>query len=228
MRCVEFENRLQEMLDQRLCPEDDAQLQAHAVICRKCAETLKYEQALFSGLPYCRISDESFSASRPSLGKLQDDRALQKQTHVSVFAIAVTCLAIIGACIGYSHQLIDHTEVTNRLSSTPIHSEHGQADELQHITDQGRVVDPNEPNGISTDEFEIYRQMIQDITYQMPRFSPDQLRPVNEIASSLQPIASSFTVALGVLKESILVGSDSRKTSPQASLHRPVHTHRLG
>jgi hypothetical protein len=77
-------------------------------------------------------------------------------------------------------------------------------------------------------EFELYRQMIEELSYQVPRISPDQLRPVNDIASSLQPLASSFTVALGVLRESILVRSTPPENAPQASYFVPPPDNLVG
>ena len=50
MQCVEFEDRLNRLLDHRLTPDDDDQLAEHASDCESCATTLQAQQSLFLGL----------------------------------------------------------------------------------------------------------------------------------------------------------------------------------
>jgi len=46
MRCVEFEMRLNELLDERLPPESDPVLESHAVDCPQCGDLLSAHEAL--------------------------------------------------------------------------------------------------------------------------------------------------------------------------------------
>jgi hypothetical protein len=50
MKCTDFAERLNEVLDLRLQPADDRALQAHADTCPECRELLCAEESLFSGL----------------------------------------------------------------------------------------------------------------------------------------------------------------------------------
>jgi hypothetical protein len=50
MKCTDFENRLNELLDDRLSPQDDAALLAHAEHCLDCRETLAAQESLFRGM----------------------------------------------------------------------------------------------------------------------------------------------------------------------------------
>ena len=51
MKCQEFEDRLQLLLDDREAPERDEQLLAHANGCPGCREMLQAQEALFEALP---------------------------------------------------------------------------------------------------------------------------------------------------------------------------------
>ncbi len=55
MKCPEFEDRLQNLLDQRLVPERDELLTAHAHSCVTCREVLRAQDALFDALPRLRV-----------------------------------------------------------------------------------------------------------------------------------------------------------------------------
>lgn len=50
MKCTDFEDRLNELLDDRRAPQDDAALQAHAEICSECREMLLAQESLFRGV----------------------------------------------------------------------------------------------------------------------------------------------------------------------------------
>jgi hypothetical protein len=63
MKCIDFEDRLNELLDDRLPAQDDPQLLAHAQQCADCREMLAAELSLFRGL---RILERRHSA--PELG----------------------------------------------------------------------------------------------------------------------------------------------------------------
>lgn len=47
MRCDAFEDRLQHLLDERLCPEDDSLLAEHAADCPHCRDALDAQAGLF-------------------------------------------------------------------------------------------------------------------------------------------------------------------------------------
>ncbi|MCE9525703.1 MAG: hypothetical protein K8R36_06580 [Planctomycetales bacterium] len=53
MRCREFEDRMNDLLDQRLAPERDGLLVRHADGCLACRRLLDGQSALFSGLELC-------------------------------------------------------------------------------------------------------------------------------------------------------------------------------
>lgn len=50
MKCIDFENRLNELLDDRLSPQEDAALIGHAENCVDCREMLAAQENLFLGM----------------------------------------------------------------------------------------------------------------------------------------------------------------------------------
>lgn len=50
MKCTDFEDRLNELLDDRRAPQDDPALQAHAESCGDCREVLAAQESLFRGM----------------------------------------------------------------------------------------------------------------------------------------------------------------------------------
>lgn len=50
MKCTDFENRLNELLDDRLSPQEDAALVSHAENCLDCREMLAAQESLFRGM----------------------------------------------------------------------------------------------------------------------------------------------------------------------------------
>jgi anti-sigma factor RsiW len=63
MRCAQFEERLQRLLDQRELPSEDSQLNRHARRCPECRETLAACCRMIDGLNLLelRVPDEDFS-----------------------------------------------------------------------------------------------------------------------------------------------------------------------
>jgi hypothetical protein len=56
MQCVEFENRVNRLLDNRLSPDDDDELADHARDCEGCASLLHAQHVLFAGLHAGRVA----------------------------------------------------------------------------------------------------------------------------------------------------------------------------
>lgn len=59
MQCARFEDRLNELLDERLSPQCDAELLAHAQDCDACRELLAISEQLFLGLELCAYPEPS-------------------------------------------------------------------------------------------------------------------------------------------------------------------------
>ena len=60
MKCVEFENRLNDLLDERVAPSFDIGLVEHAQSCARCCELLAAHEALLEGvaaMPVARLAE---------------------------------------------------------------------------------------------------------------------------------------------------------------------------
>jgi hypothetical protein len=73
MKCIDFEDRLNEVLDLRLSPADDAVLQAHADVCADCRELLSAQANLFVGLAQLRRANRAPDFSRRVIADLRPE-----------------------------------------------------------------------------------------------------------------------------------------------------------
>ena len=217
MQCKQFENRFHSLLDQRQQPEKDAQLQYHAAKCPMCAATLECGQTLFAGLERQSTSFERVALPPAVSGNRQSKWRARRAWIALAGTVAAIVLFSVGAMFSGPRQQANQTEVT---SLDEDHSTQFEANTVVAKNDnQGEtpIGLQNKSTNSTAEEFELYREMLEGITIQMPRISHDQLQPVNEFATSLQPIATSLNVAFDVLRGSISVRSKPSSESPQAS-----------
>src|SRR5688572_20655428 len=64
MQCVEFEDRLNRLLDHRLSPDADESLTSHAGECEDCAGLFQAQRRLLAGLRSGRVSPPAELAER--------------------------------------------------------------------------------------------------------------------------------------------------------------------
>ncbi|MCC9599623.1 zf-HC2 domain-containing protein [Stieleria sp. JC731] len=93
MRCEEFDERLNDLLDRREPPESDTELRDHAKRCNRCAETFQLWTAI-AGVSEC---------SPPVIAKGQQETAnLKRVSMLASYALAAVLLIAIGIQFGTS------------------------------------------------------------------------------------------------------------------------------
>jgi HAMP domain-containing protein len=108
MHCRDFEQRLNDVLDQRQRPEADPWLNAHAAQCEHCAQLLTGQRALLAGLS---------RAATPTLGRdfarrvvnekaMQPSRGAARRTWLALAACLASAAAMLLAlsAVWYSRQ----------------------------------------------------------------------------------------------------------------------------
>jgi len=91
MRCDSFENRLNEILDQRGSPSHDRELRAHAESCGSCRALLAGQQLLFAGLDL---------ADPPEISSGFTSRILARVTEAAPSGATAGIIAPAGAAVG--------------------------------------------------------------------------------------------------------------------------------
>ena len=114
MRCHEFEDRMNDVLDQRLAPERDGLLVRHAGECPSCRRLLEGQAALFSGLDLWETPalSHQFAAAvlvgsgQIPLGTTADVAHRPKANWLRVIAglAALAAVVLVAVWIGLSKQ----------------------------------------------------------------------------------------------------------------------------
>ena len=232
MRCHEFAELLNRVLDDRRPAQNDDLLSAHAQDCHHCRQVLHHHEALFAGLDLFEPPAMSSQFAERVLAAASE-RALQ----VSPARIAPWQLARVAALVGIAaaallavtlfvnsrgRDVMEQREQTAAAKDRAV--QHRANGALLGAANAGRVkrsatsVVPPEPAGselLSAARFEEYREAIHLFAERLPG-AVEQLDSVETYAPGIRPIRASFSVAIDTLRRTIPGASDSRPGIPQA------------
>jgi len=235
MKCTDFENRLNDLLDARLSLHDDSALTAHATICADCRDLLSNHESLFRGLAV--LSRRTVS---PELGKrvLNEINApaivppLPPAPRRSWFSFIATAAAVLLA-VGLSIWIINRggdrpiardpvpRNNPNGLAIANPNRVPRPAETSKKPAPETIVVQPEQLPAHSPEEDEALRQIASIATWshtaQWPQVESLDVGQVEQYAPGIRPIRESFEVALDALLRTIPSGrKDTRNAPPQA------------
>lgn len=204
MRCEQFEDRLQLLLDQRRVPERDTQLVAHAQVCPPCRELLSVQAQLFDALELAEVPDLPEDFARDVVAQVKPAVVVEPPTsgnRMAPILLAIAASLLLGL---FSAALI-------WMSS------HGQ-----HMAQDDKEISPNVESPAAADVAE------GDNWWRLSRSSLATLYPsdvrqrhreqVETIADELRPIATPFTTAATALRRTIPVRKNRSEDQPQAAV----------
>ena len=211
MRCREFNTRLQQALDARQEPSDDALLQKHALDCAACRELLELQAALLDALtlhPSVDVRDPTSFAERVLLAVeppgVVPASAKRSQRRLIGAACCAAVLLLIGLPMLVQHYLAPSVSepplVALPSSQPPVGVDVRAAAEppnVQLAPDSGRF-----------DNLQL-RNLWE-------RINPRAAEPVDRLAGGLRPLANSFHVAIDALRRTWPDGRDGSAVQPQA------------
>lgn len=244
MKCTDFENRLNELLDDRLSPQNDATLIAHAAGCADCREVLAAHESLFRGLAVLNhrtVAPElgkqvlrEFTAPAVAAGaQVTSLPPLPLPTKRRWFPLLATAAAVLLA-VGLSIWIVNRNR-NARLAVQP--APRGGHGNLAIIKPGNRttpaqlspapLVAPPQAIAVqpapSAEESEAYRQAMASLASQWstnaqyPQWPHVETINVEQYAPGIRPIRESFEVAIDALWRTIPAGrKDPRPTPPQA------------
>ena len=191
MLCREFEQRMQELLDERKRPELDADLVDHAPACSSCSDMLLAQERLFQGLQHARRQGPPSGLAERVVSITVTRRRMRTLGQVlTVAALAASLVFLLLPALrpGQRTGLAFRTgEQLEKLSSAPETT-------FTDTTD----VDPEQ-----------YRALIQGLISQVHRLP--QLQHVDQIAGSIRPLASTLNVAIDMLWRRTFSGGMGRR-----------------
>ncbi len=233
MQCVEFENRLNDLLDNRIAPEDDPQLNRHAQDCDACAGTLFAQQRLFQGLQASRLAP---SADLPDriLSRRHNEVQLQSGNYRKLaWAVLLASAASIGGLALLALQSPGKTPVVQPpTKSEPIQKQRDIAVIVPDRKSSPLVVKNDDSNPLVTnansqnlnsnqvdknndEKFDDYFVALENFAAQLG--DPKQFDGVSEsLSPSFKPIRSSFGLALDALRRTMPRGKEPKGAKPDS------------
>lgn len=214
MQCVEFEDRLNRLLDHRLSPDDDQPLCDHAQECQECAGLLHAQQRLFAGLGCGRIVPPVSLAER-----------VVSQQHLEVSHREATwrkigwgVLLASAASLGGLALLALKDRDGEQVAELPVLETPGKA------TTQGtglaigrlgptKVKPPVAQSPVKEEKFDEYYVVLENFASQISEYKEfDEMS--ESLEPSFKPIRSSFGLAIDALRRTLPRGKEARPMKP--------------
>ena len=203
MLCHNVEQRIQELLDNRLDPSCDFELIDHASTCSVCRELLEAQGKLFEGLSFLAVPGLSADFSRRVVGNVVTQRptANHRLAPAAAFLAIIATLLLVVALGPRQHKNIEPADDPLALASAS----------LNHpIDDQAR--------GHSMADFDSreVRMAIQQFVAQLTSGDAARFYQVDQLAGTIGPLASTLNVAFDAIRRSIPGRRDPARSEPQA------------
>ncbi|MBI2477328.1 MAG: hypothetical protein HYV60_01355 [Planctomycetia bacterium] len=206
MQCAKFEQRLQELLDDRKNVEQDKLLDEHAGSCIACGSVWRAQRQLFAGLQ--PIPEPSFA---PNLGhrvldQLRIDhrkRYNRRMVIASLAAAAVIMIALLplaGERVRFQRNRDNANGQLALVTKTPVQ---------------------NPSRAFSAEESEQLRALMHQWMLQISDHRREMFEPVDQLASGIRPLALTFNLALDTLRRTLPGYSEPPPVEPQA-LYRSI------
>ena len=219
MRCREFEDRMNDVLDQRLLPERDALLLHHVSECHSCRQLLDSQAALFAGLElldtpplpnqFAAIVLEISSAIPGAVPSAQPRR---KSTWLAIAAglASLAAVVLVTVLIDMSSQQppLAHPSALKPASpnSAPKTMEvvKNSLPQEDARTSVAKAVAPPrvEIPVPDKEEYKEYRAAIDSFTAQFPS-AVEKIDEVQQSTPAIRPLRASFSMAIGTLQRTI-------------------------
>jgi hypothetical protein len=230
MQCEVFESRLNQILDRRARPESDPRLLAHAQACESCRELLAAQELLLDGLDQLESPDVSPGFAQRVVAGLAPSQGYSSSRSPArwlVFLAGLAATLVIGLAAGQwlssSHSQVGGSGNEARPGgtpralavTTPAPSPSGAAPKaVKSPTSAGgdRALASNED----------YRGLLENLAQHLPDVPRDQLETVEQIPGGLRPIATSFNVAIGLLRRTLPGGKDDPAAPPKPQAVWPL------
>jgi len=237
MKCIDFEDRLNQLLDDRLPVQDDPVLTAHADECVDCREVLAAQESLFRGLRTLQrqtIVPEmalpvmaEFNSPAPPFPTIPPPRFQRPWAAILTSAAALVVAVSVGVWIANNSRPEGNVVQANKSGGGKVNPD-GLAiivkpeakNRLQPATSAPHKVQANKPSLTPAQQRESYWLAMESLASHIP---PVENLDVEHYAPSFRPIRESFEVALDVLMRTLPGRRESRPTQPPQAVQPYGH-----
>lgn len=246
MKCIDFEDRLNELLDDRCPAQDDPLLLAHARQCPSCREMLAAEASLFRGLRLLERRTPTPELGSRILAELATPTVAlppipPPRFHLPWMSI-ISSAAILLVAVSVGAWIAGRARPELATDPSPAHGQRVSGEGLALI-EPGRARGPAHadetasprnlvgaapatrvaPEVSPAETSEVYRQAMESLSAHWPQAKWSETTwpqvesiDVEHYAPGIRPIRESFEVAIDGLLRTLPGMKDSRPTQPQA------------
>jgi hypothetical protein len=244
MLCEKFEERLQELLDERMSPDGDEALLSHAELCDNCRDLLGLQEQLFAGLDACELPPlragfardvvaeagvivaEAVTPAPTSNGR----RAWHPAWVVAGVALAVMLLVAIvpmARWMGTAAPVAKEPQDRSTISAVDLANDEKVSTPVvpdEPETPSAIRFSPEELAAMAKNADELLSgrpagEMVRNLSSRLPEVPGE--RSVEQIPG-LRPIASSFSLTFGMVRRTI-PGTSTKENppAPESKEERP-------
>lgn len=216
MRCREFEDRMNDVLDQRLAPERDSLLVRHAGDCAACRRLLDGQTALFSGLELCETPPLSSQFATAVLVQAEvipvatiadasPHRGWSRTKTVAAIA-SLAAIALVAVFIAFSRQQA-HVPPVAKIPDQPVVPKSNETiptPPLKPVPPSAiaKVDTTPRPSASGKENYQGYRVMLNNFGAQLP-IAVEKIGEVEQATPAIRPLRASFSMAIGTLQRTI-------------------------
>ena len=208
MQCAKFEERLQQLLDDRKSVEQDNLIQEHATGCDACGSVLRTQSLLFAGLQATLGPSFTKSLGHRVVDQLRIDHRKRANRRLTIAALATAAVIMIA--------LFPLAGDRIRFLRDRDHGNGGLA-----LATQTREQNPHRT--FTSEESEDLRLLMHQWMLQISDHRLGMFEPVDQLASGIRPLALTFNLALDTLRRTLPGYSERQPAEPQA-LYRGIRT----
>ncbi len=174
MHCDQFETRLNDLLDRRISPDDDATLCAHAQRCPACADSMAAYLSLTTAIQKLPPDspDETFRFAVMNRMAEEQSVSIHRQRRQWLMASLVTAATVLIA-------------LTLWRGGIDPNSSAGTA------------------GGVATDLPPGYERLAEETQQLASLIATRQLEVMNELAEGIKPVTTSFSAAYDALRRTL-------------------------
>ena len=215
MQCVEFEDRLNRLLDHRLSPDEDVQLASHAGECEDCASILRAQRRLFAGLRTAPQPPVDFADRVVSQVHFTTHAQRSTWRRVRWMLLVATAAGLAGIMVmsiasRQQQQVVDQPDPPRAVAAEHRQRpKHGPGLAIATVKPTPSSAKPQSEE--ERQRIEAYRQYLEGLARQVG--DSKEFDDVSEtLTPSIRPIQSSFGLAIDTLRRTLPRSREARPT----------------
>ncbi len=236
MKCDEFELRIHELLDQRVCPSTSEQIELHAGQCSACRETLLATTALLDGLQFVDAPEISTDFTDRVMREFARPVRRRSSVATMIAALAMVAAVLLVALIpavgvwltpnmpvaSDPNSNKDQPDKPNPVNESPRITVNESTPDNKNESTPGNNPGSNTvesiPNPQRNDSIN-ERALLASLTFPDFQSLSDMSQQIDsDKIPGVRPIRSSFGVVLGLLRRALPGNRGDEPGKPQAGM----------